>query len=110
VSFTRREGFILSLSLELVSKGSIYVLVLHSEFCILFEFKPRVLIVMVFSICTGGKRPYGPGSSGPLVLVVESGSITRDQCRSRFQHEPGPIGHHVDALQREGAWVSGPDS
>jgi hypothetical protein len=46
---------------------------------------------------TGGKRAYGPGSFGPLVPVAEPGSITRDQCRSRFQHEPGPM------LRREGA-------
>jgi hypothetical protein len=42
---------------------------------------------------------YGPGSFGSLVPVAEPGSVTRDQCRSRFQHEPGPIGLHVDALQ-----------
>jgi hypothetical protein len=59
---------------------------------------------------TGGKRAYGPGSFGPLVPVAEPGSITRDQCRSRFQHEPGPIGLHVDVLRREGAWVIGPGS
>jgi hypothetical protein len=59
---------------------------------------------------TGRKRPYGPGLCGPLVLVAESGSITQDQCRSRFQHELGLIGLHVDALQREGAWVIGPGS
>jgi hypothetical protein len=47
---------------------------------------------------TGGKRVYVPGSFGPLVPVAEPGSITWDQCRSRFQHEPGPIGLHVDAL------------
>jgi hypothetical protein len=49
----------------------------------------------------GGKRAYGPGSFGSLVPVAEPGSITRDQCRSRFQHEPGLIGLHVDALQRD---------
>jgi hypothetical protein len=54
---------------------------------------------------TGGKRVYGPGSFGPLVPVAEPGSITRDQCRSRFQHEPGPIGLHVDALQGRSPWV-----
>jgi hypothetical protein len=59
---------------------------------------------------TGGKRAYGPGLFGPLVSVAEPGSITRDQCRSRFQHEPGSIGLHVDALRREGAWVIGPSS
>jgi hypothetical protein len=59
---------------------------------------------------TGGKRAYGPGSFGPLVPVAEPGSITRDQCRSWFQHESGPIGLHVDALRREGAWVIGPGS
>jgi hypothetical protein len=58
----------------------------------------------------GGKRAYGPGSFGPLVPVAEPGSITRDQCRSRFQHEPGPRGLHMDALRREGAWVIGPGS
>jgi hypothetical protein len=51
---------------------------------------------------TGGKRACGPSSFGPLVPVAEPGSITRDKCRSRFQHEPGPIGLHVDALRREG--------
>jgi hypothetical protein len=51
---------------------------------------------------TGGKRAYGPGSFGPSVPVAEPGSITRDQCRSRFEHEPGPIGLHVDARRREG--------
>jgi hypothetical protein len=56
-----------------------------------------------FALNTGGKRAYGPGSFGSLVPVAEPGSITRDQCRSRFQHEPGPIGLHVDALRREGA-------
>jgi hypothetical protein len=56
-------------------------------------------------ICTSGKRPYDPGSSGPLVPVAEPGSITWDQCWSWFQHEPGPIGLHVDVLQREGAWI-----
>jgi hypothetical protein len=59
---------------------------------------------------TGGKRAYGPGLFGPLVPVAEPGSITRDQCRSRFQHEPGPRGLHVGALRREGAWVIGPGS
>jgi hypothetical protein len=59
---------------------------------------------------TSGKRAYDPGSFGPLILVAEPGSITRDQCRSRFQHELGPIGLHVDALRREGAWVIGPSS
>jgi hypothetical protein len=59
---------------------------------------------------TSGKRPYGPGSFGPLVPVAEPGSITRDQCRSRFQYEPGPIGLHVDALKREGPQVIGPGS
>jgi hypothetical protein len=59
---------------------------------------------------TGGKRVYGPGSFGPLVPVAEPGSITRDQCRSRFQHEPGPIGLHVDVLQGRSPWVNGPGS
>jgi hypothetical protein len=54
------------------------------------------------STCTGGKRPYGPGSCGPLVSVAEPGSITRDQYRSRFQHEPGPIGLHLGARSEEG--------
>jgi hypothetical protein len=62
------------------------------------------------AVHTSGKRPYGPGLFGPLVPVAKPGSITRDQYRSRFQHEPGPIGLHVDALQREGAWVIGPGS
>jgi hypothetical protein len=68
------------------------------------------ILVWVGGGNTGGKRPYGPGSFGPLVPVAEPGSITRDQCRSRFQHEPGPIGLHVDVLQRERAWVIGPSS
>jgi hypothetical protein len=59
---------------------------------------------------TGGTRAYGPGLFGPLVSVAEPGSITQDQCRFRFQHEPGPIGLHVDALQRDAPWVNGPGS
>jgi hypothetical protein len=51
-----------------------------------------------------------PGSFGPLVPVAEPGSITRDQYRSRFQHEPESIGLHVDALQRDAPWVNGPGS
>jgi hypothetical protein len=57
---------------------------------------------LCFEQLTGGKRAYGPGSFGPSVPVAEPGSITRDQCRSRFQYEPGPIGLHVDARRREG--------
>jgi hypothetical protein len=60
--------------------------------------------------CTGGKNPYGPGSCGPLVPVAEPGSITQDQCRSRFQHEPGPIGLHVGARTARVAWIIGPGS
>jgi hypothetical protein len=59
---------------------------------------------------TGGKRSYGPGSCGPLVPVAEPGSITGNQWRSWFQHEPGPIGLHVDARAARGAWVIGPGS
>jgi hypothetical protein len=47
-------------------------------------------------------RAIGPGA--------EPGSITRDQWRSRFQHEPGPIGLHVGARAARGAWVIGPGS
>jgi hypothetical protein len=59
---------------------------------------------------TGGKRAYGLGLFRPLVPVAEPESITRDQYRSRFQHEPGPIGLYVDALQRDAPWVNGPGS
>jgi hypothetical protein len=72
--------------------------------------EPEFLCAHVLKGYTGGKRAYGPGSFGPLVPVAEPGSITRYQCRSWFQHEPGPIGLHVDALRREGAWVIGPGS
>jgi hypothetical protein len=69
---------------------------------------PRKLTTIKLSLVE--KRVYGPGSFGSLVPVAEPGSITRDQCRSRFQHEPGPIGLHVDALQGRSPWVNGPGS
>jgi hypothetical protein len=59
---------------------------------------------------TGGKNPYGPGSCGPLVPIPEPGSITRHQCRSRFEHEPGPIGLHMGARAARVAWIIGPGS
>jgi hypothetical protein len=65
---------------------------------------------LVIAQNTGGKNPYGPGSCGPLVPVAEPGSITRDQCRSRFEHGPGPIGLHVGARAARGAWIIGPGS
>jgi hypothetical protein len=77
-------------------------------FSMVMENVQRIMGIIIGS--TGGKWAYCPGPFGPLVPVAEPGSITRDQCRSRFQHEPGPRGLHVDALRREGGWAIGPGS